>query len=460
MSSATHISPPVAPGRLPVIGHALHLWRRPLEFLDALTAHDQLVAVHLGPSPSYVLVGPELVHRVLVTDAARYAKGRSFEKLHDYLGQGLATSEGPFHLRQRRMMQPAFHHVQIAQHVSTMARLAAERSESWRPGQIIDVTREMRDLSLAIVTATLFSTALDDNLAADIHHAMPIVLRGMYTRVLDPTDLWHRMPTPGNRRLADASRRLRAAIDHLIRTRREGPLTEHHDVLSMLLRAQDDDSGEAMTDRQVHDELITLLVAGTDTVAGGLAWLFHELGQHPAVDRELHQELRDTVTGPLDQDGLRRLRYTRRVIDEALRMRNPGGITIRRAVDDVELCGYHFPGGTEFIFSALVLHRNPRYFPGPLRFDPDRWLPDRPPVPRGAFVPFGAGSHMCIGESYARAEMTTVAATIASRWRLEPVPGTRVRGVMTSTNSPGDLRMRVRAREEPERDRPTGHRHP
>ncbi|MEU8566854.1 cytochrome P450 [Streptomyces pathocidini] len=224
-----------------------------------------------------------------------------------------------------------------------------------------------------------------------------------------------------------------------------------HDVLSMLLRAQDDDSGETMTDQQVHDELVTLLVAGTDTAAGGLAWLFHELGQNPAVDRELHRELRETLVGPLGPDVLRRLQYTRRVIDEALRMRNPGGITIRRAVDDVELAGHHFPGGTEFIFSALVLHRNPRYFPDPVRFDPDRWLPGHPPVSRGSFVPFGAGSHMCIGDSYARTEMATVVATIANRWRLEPLPGVQVRGVMTSTNNPGDLRMRLRQREEPER---------
>ncbi|MFF4622009.1 cytochrome P450 [Nonomuraea jabiensis] len=445
MSSATRTSPPPAPGRLPVIGHALQLWRRPLEFLDTLTAYDPLVAVHLGPRPSYVLVSPHLVHQVLVTDAARYAKGRSFEKLHDYLGQGLATSEGPFHLRQRRMMQPAFHHRQIAHYVDIMARLATQRAASWRPGQIVDVTYEMHDLSLAVVTSTLFSTALDEGLVADIRHAMPVVLRGAYTRVLDPTNLWHKIPTPGNRRLADANRRLHTAIDRLIRTRREEPQADQQDLLSMLLRAQDGDGG-TMTDQQVHDELITLLVAGTETAAGGLAWLFHELGQNPAVDRALQRELRDTLTDALTPDVLRGLPYTRRVVDEALRMRNPGGMTTRRAMAEVELGGHHFPRGTEFIFSAWVLHRNPRYFPDPVRFDPDRWLPDRPPVPRGAFIPFGAGSHMCIGDSYARTEMTTVVAAIASRWRLEPLPGARVRGVMTSTNSPGRLLMRVQER--------------
>ncbi|MGW1605542.1 cytochrome P450 [Streptomyces eurythermus] len=450
-TSVTHSSPPVAPGRMPVIGHALALLRRPLEFLDTLAAYDGLVAVHLGPRPSYVLAAPELVNRVLVTDAARYAKGRSFEKLRDYLGQGLATSEGPFHLRQRRLMQPAFHGRQIALYARTMARIAAERASSWRPGQVLDVTREMHDLSLSVVTETLFSTALDDGLSADIHHAMPVVLRGMYTRVLDPTDLWHRLPTPGNRRLADAHRRLRRAIDHLIRTRRETPRTDDPDLLSMLLASQDGDGGEAMTDRQVHDELITLLVAGTETAAGGLAWLFHELGRNPDVDRELHAELRHLAAGCPAPEELTRLPYTRRVLDEALRMRNPGGMTIRRAVTEVELGGHRFPAGTEFIFSALVLHRNPRLFPDPARFDPDRWLPDRPPVPRGAFLPFGAGGHRCIGDSYARMEMTAVTAAVVSRWRLEPVPGARVRGVMTSTNNPAGLLMRARPRQEPAR---------
>ncbi|MDH6144331.1 cytochrome P450 [Kitasatospora sp. GP30] len=447
MTTASRPTPPVAPGRMPVIGHAYPMWRRPLEFLDTLTAYDRLVAVHLGPKPTYVLAAPDLVNRVMVADAANYAKGRSFEKLQDYLGQGLATSEGSFHLRQRRLMQPAFHHRQIALYADTMTRIAAERAASWRVGQLIDVTREMHDLSLALVTATLFSTALDDGLTADIHQAMPIVLRGMYTRVLDPTGLWHRLPTPGNRRLATAQRRLRGAIDHLIRTRRDNPQSDHRDLLSMLLDAQDSDSGEAMTDQQVHDELITLLVAGTETAAGGLAWLFHELGENPSVDRQLHAELRSAAAEPPAPQDPGRLPYLRRVLDEALRMRNPGGMTIRRATTDVELGGYHFAPGTEFIFSALVLHRNPHYFPDPTRFDPDRWLPDRTPVPRGAYIPFGAGNHLCIGESYARMEMTAVVAAIASRWRLEPVPGVQVRGVMTSTNNPANLLMRVRARE-------------
>ncbi|MEU3573832.1 cytochrome P450 [Kitasatospora sp. NPDC036755] len=439
-------APPVAPGRLPLLGHALELWRRPLEFLDGLTAYDPIVATHLGPKPSYLLTGPDLVHRVLVTDAASFAKGRSFDKLRPYLGNGLATSQGAFHLRQRRLVQPAFHHRRITHYVDTMARFAAERAASWRPGQVVDVTRQMLELSLAIVTSTLFSTALDAAAAAEIRRALPVVLRGMYTRVLDPTDLWHRIPTPGNRRLADAHARLRRVIDHLVRTERADPAGERPDLLSMLLDARDADSGEAMTERQLHDELITLLVAGTETAAGGLAWLFHELGRNPLVDERLHQELHDRNAVPPTADRLPELDYTRRVVDEALRMRNPGGITIRRAVVDVELGGYRFRRGTEFIFSALVLHRNPRHFPHPRRFDPDRWLPDRPAVPRGAFLPFGAGHHQCVGESFARTEMLTVAATVAGRWRLVPVPGVRVRGVMTSTNHPDNLLMRVEPR--------------
>ncbi|MEW2619079.1 cytochrome P450 [Streptomyces sp. NPDC048106] len=445
-AAARPTGPPVARGRLPLIGHGLHMWRRPLEFLDTLTAYDPVVAIHLGPKPTYVLTSPDLVHRVMVSDAARFAKGRSFEKLRDYLGNGLATSEGSFHLRQRRLMQPAFHHAQIAHHARTMARLATDRASSWRPGQVIDVTREMYDLSLAIVTSTLFSTALDEQIAAEIRSTVPLVLRGMYTRVLDPTDLWQKLPTPGNRRLADAHRRLRRVIDHLITSRGGGPPAGEPDLLTMLLTAGDGTTADTMTDQQVHDEVVTLLVAGTETVAGGLAWLFHELGRHPGIDRQLYEEVRRQGAAPLDFDRLAQLPYTRRTVDEALRVRNPGGVTIRRAVADVELGGHHFPRGTEFIFSALVLHRNPRYFPEPTRFDPDRWLPDRPAVPRGAFLPFGAGSHQCIGESFARAEMMTTVAAVASRWRLEPVPGSRVRGVMTSTNHPTGLAMRTRPR--------------
>ncbi|TWV38564.1 cytochrome P450 [Streptomyces misionensis] len=445
-AAARPTSPPVARGRLPLIGHGLHMWRRPLEFLDTLTAYDPVVAIHLGPKPTYVLTSPDLVHRVMVSEAADYAKGRSFEKLRDYLGNGLATSEGSFHLRQRRLMQPAFHHAHIAHYARTMADLATARATSWRPGQDIDVTQEMHDLSLAVLTSTLFSTALDEGLAAEIRDTVPVVLRGMYIRVLDPTNLWQRLPTPGNRRLADAHRRLRHVIDRLIGARRGSPPDGEPDLLTLLLRAEDAPTADTMTYQQVYDEVVTLLVAGTETVAGGLAWLFHELGRHPDIDRALYEEVRQQAGAPFDLDRLDRLPRTRRTVDEALRMRNPGGVTIRRAVTDVELGGHRFPRGTEFLFSALVLHRNPRHFPEPTRFDPDRWLPDRPAVPRGAFVPFGAGGHQCIGESFARAEMMATVAAVVSRWRLEPVPGRRVRGVMTSTNHPSGLVMTARPR--------------
>ncbi|UUN28820.1 cytochrome P450 [Streptomyces sp. FIT100] len=448
MATATRLTtPPTAPGRLPLIGHALAMWRRPLEFLDSLTAYDQIVAIYLGPTPTYVLAGPEVVDRVMVADAGHFAKGRSFEKLRDYLGEGLATSEGSYHLRQRRLMQPAFHHRQIDHYARTMARLADQRVASWQAEQVIDVTQEMFDLSLAIVTSTLFSTTLNEHIAADIRHDVPVVLRGVYNRAIDPTGLWQKLPTPGNRRLTAAHDRLRQAIDHLIRTRRAGLPTEQPDLLSMLLQAQDTDSGNTMTDQQVYDELITLLVAGTETAAGGLAWLFHELGRNPAVDRELHEELRTRSGGAPSFEQLGHLPYTQRVVDEALRVRNPGGVTLRRATTEVELAGYRFPPGAEFMFSALVLHRNPHHFHDPLRFDPDRWLPGQKAAPRGAFLPFGAGKHRCIGEMFARAEMTTVVAALASRWHLEPLPWAQVRGVMTSTNHPANLLMKAIPRE-------------
>ncbi|MFI0902455.1 cytochrome P450 [Streptomyces sioyaensis] len=164
-----------------------------------------------------------------------------------------------------------------------------------------------------------------------------------------------KLPTPANRRLAAAHDRLRRAIDHLIRTRRTGLPAEQPDLLSMLLQAQDADSGKTMTDQQVYDELITLLVVGTETAAGGLAWLFHELGRHPAVDRELHEELRTRSGEAPSFEHLGHLPYTRRVVDEALRVRNPGGVTMRRATTEVELAGNRFPPGAEFVFSALVM---------------------------------------------------------------------------------------------------------
>ncbi|MEU5304005.1 cytochrome P450 [Streptomyces noursei] len=434
---------PVAPGRLPLLGHALVLARDPLRFFDSLAGCGEIVRVDLMTTSVYALTSPELVHRMLVTDSDRFDKGVFFEKIREFLGNGLASSEGTFHRDQRRLIQPAFHHGQIARYADDMSDLSVARAASWSPGQELDIKRELLDLSLDIVTRTLFSTIVDERTAAEIRHAVPAVVRGIYTRMLDPTDLWRKVPTPTNRALDAATTRLHQVIDQLVATRRADE-TEYTDLLSMLLNARDTKTGATMTMEQVHDELVTMLVAGAETSAGGLAWLMHELGHNLAADQALHTELREVLTGrDAGHQDLDDLPYTRRLVNESLRMRNPGGTPIRRARTEITLGGITFPKGTQFLYGASILHRNPRYFPDALRFDPDRWLPERASsVPRGAFLPFGAGAHMCIGNAFAVTEMMLATAAIASRWRLEPT-GKPVQGVLTSTFAPRDLRMRV-----------------
>jgi cytochrome P450 len=213
----------------------------------------------------------------------------------------------------------------------------------------------------------------------------------------------------------------------------------------MLLRARDETTGEGMSDQQVHDEVVTILTAGSETTAVALAWLFHELGQHPEVEQRFHAEIDQVLAGrpagDLSLDDIPKLEYTDRIISEVLR-KYPLLILMRRARTDLDLGGVRIPRGTEVALSQYAIHHDPSLYPRPARFDPDRWLPDRASqLPNGAFIPFGAGVRHCPGHSFARTEMAIVAATVAARWRLVPVAGKSVAPKLTTTTRPNRLPM-------------------
>lgn len=434
---------PVAPGRLPLLGHTMSLLDRPFGFLSSLRAHGEVVRIYLGPLPVHVVTTPELAWQVLATDAHKFDKGMVFDKIRPLFGNGLLNSAGDFHRRQRRLVQPAFHRAQIAGYVQTMARAAAELVESWRPGDVVAVDNRMENLALGIVARALFSTELGRHAIVEAERSMPIVAKYVMMRAFSPT-LLERLPIPANRRFDEAAARFRRVVaDVIAAARAEG--TDHGDVLSMLLQARDEDTGEGMSDEQVHDEVVTILTAGAETTAVALAWLFHELGQHPEIERRVHAEIDDVLggrpAGDLSLDDLPKLEYTERVISEVLR-KYPLLILMRRARTDIDLGGIRIPPGTEVALSQFAIHHDPRLYPEPARFDPDRWLPDRAAkLPNGAFIPFGAGVHHCPGHSFARTEIAIVAATVAARWRLVPVAGKPVHPKLTTTTRPNRLPM-------------------
>ncbi|WP_020671031.1 cytochrome P450 [Amycolatopsis nigrescens] len=435
------MSVPVAPGRWIFLGHTPSMLRHRVGYTSSLREHGDLVEIYLGPLRTYFLTSPELVNRVLVSEGTSFSKGAIFDRFRPFMGNGLVMSQGAFHLRQRRLVQPAFHHTRLACYVDTMVRVSAELTAGWRAGEVRQVDDDMQHLAITVVGETLFSTELGKRAIAEARRSIPVVLKEGMIRALSPK-IFERVPLiPANRRFDQAIERLRRIVFEVIAAwRADGE--DRGDLLSMLMLAQDEDTGEGMTDQQVYDEVITLLTAGSETSAVALTWFFHEIARHPEVERRVRAELDEVLAGrPVTFDDVPKLEYTRRVVDEVLRM-YPIWILMRRALVDVELGGTRLPAGTEFMFSPYSLHFDPRYHEDPDRFDPDRWLPERAArIPRGAFIPFGAGTRQCIGKAFAQTEITVAAATIMAGWRLVPVPGKPVRTKVTSAAYPSRMPM-------------------
>ncbi|MFE9745339.1 cytochrome P450 [Saccharothrix saharensis] len=430
---------PVAPGRLPFLGHSLAMIRRRHGFTSSLRDHGDVVRVDLGPMTTFFVTTPRLVHQVLVTDGPRFRKGAMFDKFRPYLGTGLVLSDGAFHRRQRRMIQPAFHRDRIARYATTMVRAATALAESWTPGEVRVVEDDMQGLAVTVVGEALFSTGLGQRAIDEVRRSVFVIIKQGMVRALSPSFV-ERLPLPGNREFDRAVERMRAIVLEVIESRRAEGVTDHGDLLSTLLLAQDE-SGDGMTDRQTYDEVLTLLTAGIETTALALAWAFHEVSRHPEVERRLVAELDEVLGGrPVTFADVPRLTYTAAVVHEVLRM-YPVWILMRRAVEPVDLDGVRLPAGAEVIVSPHALHHDPASFPDPHRFDPDRWLSPSHAVPRGAYIPFAAGVRQCVGNVFAQAEVVITLATVLSRWRLVPVPGKPVRTKFTSAAYPSGLLM-------------------
>jgi cytochrome P450 len=441
MSSILETPAPTAPDRLPLIGHALQLRRRPLEFLQSVRTRGDVVKIYLGPRPAYVVNDPDLVRHVLVTEARRFDKGAFFDKVRAIVGNGLVSSNGAFHMRQRRLMQPAFHHRQIARYADIMSQYLVALAESWRPGQPLSVHDEMHEVALALIGKTLFSSDLGEEAVAEVKRSIPVIREGVTRRTLAPVELLERLPTPANRRFQQAITRTRRVIDEVIHAYRTDGV-DRGDLLSMLIHSRDKDTGETMTDEQVSDEVVTVMLAGSETTANTMAWAFHRLGRHPEIADRVAAEADEVLGGaPVTFDDLPRLEYTGRVLKEVIRL-YPLWLVMRRSLTDVTLGDVRLPPDTQVVLSPLTMHRDPVLFPDPLRFDPDRWLPERAEtIPRNAFIPFGSGNRQCIGDGFGWTEAMIALTTIASRWRLEPRPGHTVSEAVAATVYPSSLPM-------------------
>ncbi|OXM65529.1 cytochrome P450 [Amycolatopsis vastitatis] len=427
------MSVPVAPGRWPFLGHTPALLRQRYAFTNSLHEHGEIVKLYLGPAPVYFVASPRLVHEVLVTAGPKFRKGAMFDKFRPFVGNGLVLSNGDFHLSQRRLMQPAFHRDRLVAYAEIMRRAAVGMSDTWRAGEVRMIEEDMQSLAVTIVGEALFSTDLGKEAIAEARRSIFVIIQQGMIRALSPKFV-EKLPVPGNRRFDEAIARMRGIVIEVIRDwRRES--TDRGDLLSTLLLA-------GMTDEQARDEVLTLLTAGIETTALALAWTFHELGRHPEVEARVHAEVDEVLGGrPVTVDDLTRLTYVRQVVDEVLR-RYPLWMLMRRTLTEVDLGGVRLPEGAEVIVSPHALHHDPASFADPDRFDPGRWAPERAAdVPKGAFVPFGAGTRQCIGNRFAQNEIVITVATVAARWRLVGVPGRPVCVKFTSAAYPESLPM-------------------
>ncbi|MFC5802609.1 cytochrome P450 [Streptomyces formicae] len=437
-----------APGEAPIIGHAWQLRSRPLGFLREASAAGDIVTVRVGRRPLYLLTAPDLIRRQLVTQAQDFSNGIVlFDWLRLLLGNGVATSEGAFHRRQRRLLQPAFHASRHPAYLEIIRAATQARMERWRPGIALRVEHETAELALTAVTESLFSAGLTPDAVTEVRRTLPAVVRGIGRRSFTPVEMLYRLPTPGNRRFTAAVDRLHACVDKIIAEYRTAG-ADRGDLLSLLLGARHGDSGHAMTDQQVHDETITMLVTGTETVSSAMAWALHLLGAHPELADRVHAEADEVLGGkPVTTEDLPKLEYLGRVINETLRLFPPAWLIPRRAEADTVLGGHRLPAGTHLLFSPYALQRDPRYYTRPDVFDPDRWLPERSQsIPRTAYLPFGAGLRHCVGEGFARLELLVVLASVAARWRLRPVPDSRMRTVADGSLRPEQLWMTTEPR--------------
>jgi cytochrome P450 len=389
----------------------------------------------------YFLDDPDLIEEALVLRGRDYKKGRGIERLKPLLGNGLLSSEEPLHLRQRRMIQPAFARERIAAYGTQMVAAAQRHMANWQPGSTLELDAEMTRLTLTIAAQTLFGADVKGEADA-VRSSLDTVMREFPGSVSLTSELTDLLPLPSRRRFERARASLDAIIYGLIAARRAAGSGAPDDVLSLLLAARDGDA--AMDDRQIRDEMMTLFLAGHETTANALAWTWYLLARHPAAARRLQDEVRAVLGGraPSAAD-VPELRFTRDVFAEAMRLYPPAWLIGRRALADTRLGSYAVARGSVVLASQLVTHRSPRLWREPDAFRPERWSAD-PPVPRFAYFPFGGGGRLCIGESFAWTEGVLIIAAIAQRFRFEAVDAVPVEPEPLVTLRPRTpIRLRV-----------------
>lgn len=399
--------------------------RDPINFIQRMAReYGDISYFRMGPQDAFFLNHPDYVREVLLTHQQNFTKGRALQRAKRLLGEGLLTSEGDFHRRQRRLAQPAFHRQRMADYGAVMSAYAARMRDGWQDGETLDISHEMMRLTLAIVGKTLFDADVEEE-ADEIREAMTAIVHLFNAMLVPFSELLEKLPLPQKRRFQRAKERLDTTIYRMIEERRHSG-KDRGDLLSMLLDARDEEGdGAGMTDRQVRDEALTIFLAGHETTANAMTWTWYLLSEHPEVEAKLHAEIDSVLMDgrtPTFED-VAQLRYTEMVLAESMRLYPPAWAIGRLTINQQEIAGYVMPPRSLVLLSPYVMQRDARYFPEPERFDPERWTATaREARPQFSYFPFGGGARRCIGEGFAWMEGVLLVATLAQRWRLRHVP--------------------------------------
>jgi cytochrome P450 len=417
------------------------------ELRDLVDRHGDVAHIRILGREFFVVSHPDDLEAVFVKHARVMLRDDYNVMLQRVLGQGLLTSDGDLWKRQRKLMAQAFVPRRIQTYGEAMVRVAAAALAPWRDGQVVNLHQEISRVTMEVVADVLFGAGIEPRDVATVSASMEVVnqyLSGSAEALLKVPG-W--VPTPLNVALNRAVKRIDELVYRIIANRRSGQPRE--DLLGTLLAAQDED-GSRMTDQQLRDEVITLFLAGHETTALALAHALYLLSKHPDVERRLHAELTSVLGDRLPtSDDVRALPYTDRVLKEVMRLYPPAWTAGRQAGEDVEVGGYVLPKGAQILLSQWIVHRDPRWFPNPEGFDPDRWLPERTKdLPRYAYFPFGGGPRVCIGNHFAMMEATLLLAVILQRYRIELLPGQRLelKASVTLRQAGPGLRVRLAAR--------------
>ncbi|MCM3871394.1 MAG: cytochrome P450 [Pyrinomonadaceae bacterium] len=415
---------PPGPKGHPILGVMPEFNRDTLGFITRCRDYGDVVRARFFYVTAYFLYHPDDIEYVVSTNARNFVKSMSLRSnfFHRLVGNGLLTSEGEVWKRQRRLAQPAFHRQRISAYGDVMVDYTERMISSWRAGEVRDIHRDMMRLTVEIVVRTLFNADVSQD-ADKVGQALSEIVKPFSSQATLKWILDNRLPTPAHRRFHRASHNLDDIVYRIIADRRASGL-DQGDLLSMLLEAQDED-GSQMTDKQLRDEVMTIFLAGHETTALTLCWTWYLLAQNPLVEQKFFDELDSVLDGRLPtMEDIPRLKYTDTIVREAMRLYPPAYGLGREAIEECEIGGFRVPRKTQVFTFQWVTQRDPRFFPEPDEFHPERWTEEfTSSLPKYAYFPFGGGPRFCIGNTFAMMEIVLVLATIGQRFRLPLEPG-------------------------------------